>query len=64
VSGLRKEVGELTGVESSLALGPRREQLEPARIEAPMEVRDEGQRFWRKDVVGVLGAAADGESGG
>ena len=56
--GLGQEVGELAGVEASLALRPLRQQLQPARVEGPMQVRDECQRLGGQDGVQVRDTGA------
>ena len=48
--GVRQEVGQLAGVEPSLAVSPLAEQALPALVEGPMQLRHEGQRLRRQDL--------------
>ena len=55
--GLSEEVGALAGVEALLARRPRRQQLQPPRVELAMQLGEESQRLGRQQLGG---AAFDG----
>ena len=53
VGGLRKEVGQLTGLEAAEPRPSRLEELEPPRAELPLEVGQEGNRVGCENVDGL-----------
>ncbi len=59
VGGLGQEVGPLAGVEAGLPLGAGLEQLEPAGVEAAMQVRDEAEGFRGQHLLAPRRGGAD-----
>ena len=50
-AGLGQEIGQFAGVEALLPLGAQRQQFEPARVEAAMQLGEEGERVGAEDFV-------------